>query len=171
MKIKKEYIILAIVVIALSVYLAMRTSDRTQYDLPDIPPVVAKEISKLQITRDKVSIVLNKKDDKWQIAPEEYPADGSKVKNMLSAIENLTLTALVSESKNYILYDLNDEKRINVKAWQGETLKRDVDLGKPPHHFAIHLLKWLEMSGCIMPGVISEILLTMNKMRCAISWC
>jgi hypothetical protein len=135
MKLKKEYIILALVVIALSVYLAMRTSDRTQYELPDIPPVVAKEISKLQITRDKVSIVLNKKDDKWQIAPEEYPADGSKVKNMLSAIENLTLTALVSESKNYILYDLNDEKRINVKAWQGETLKRDVDLGKTASSF------------------------------------
>ncbi len=90
MKLKKEYIILALVVIALSAYLAMRTSDRTQYELPDIPPVVAKEISKLQITRDKAIIVLNKKDDKWHIAPEEYPADGSKVKNMLSAIENLT---------------------------------------------------------------------------------
>jgi len=135
MKVKKEYIILAVVVIALSVYLAMRTSDRTQYELPDIAPVVSKDISKLQITRDKVSIVLNKKDDKWYIAPEEYTADGSKVKNMLSAIENLTVTALVSESKNYLLYDLTAEKRINVKAWQGENLKRDVDLGKTASSF------------------------------------
>jgi hypothetical protein len=135
MKLKKEYIILALVVIALSVYLVMRTSDRTQYELPDIPPVVAKEISKMQITRDKVIIVINKKDDTWHIAPEEYLADGSKVKNMLNAIENLTLTALVSESKNYILYDLDGEKRINVKAWQGENLKRDVDLGKTASSF------------------------------------
>jgi hypothetical protein len=135
MKVKKEYIILALVVIALSVYLAMRTSDRTQYELPDIQPVVAKEISKLQITRDKVIIVIDKKDDTWHITPEEYLADGSKVKNMLSAIENLTLTALVSESKNYTLYDLNAEKRINVKAWQGENLKRDVDLGKTASSF------------------------------------
>jgi len=135
MKIKKEYIILAIVIIALAVYLAMRTSDRTQYELPDIPPVAAKDISRLQISRDKVIIVLNKKDDKWYIAPEEYLADGSKVKNMLSAIENLTVTALVSESKNYILYDLNGEKTINVKAWQGENLKRDVDLGKTASSF------------------------------------
>ena len=30
MRIKKEYIILAIVIIALAAYLAMRTSDRTQ---------------------------------------------------------------------------------------------------------------------------------------------
>jgi len=58
MKVKKEYIILALVILALSVYLAMRTSDRTQYELPDVPPVVAKEISKLQITSDKVIIVI-----------------------------------------------------------------------------------------------------------------
>ena len=135
MKVKKEYIILAIVIIALAVYLAMRTSDRTQYELPDIPLLISKAISKLQITRDKGIIVLNKKDDKWYIAPEEYLADGSKVKDMLSAIENLTVTALVSESKNYILYDLNGEKRINVKAWQGENLKRDVDLGKTASSF------------------------------------
>ena len=135
MKVKKEYIILAIVIAALSVYLAMRTSDRTQYELPDIPPVVGKDISKLQITRDKVSIVLNKKDDKWYIAPEEYPADGGKVKNMLNAIENLAVTALVSESKNYLRYDLTAEKGINVKAWQGENLKRDVDLGKTASSF------------------------------------
>ena len=42
MKVKKEYIILAVVIIALSVYLVMRTSDRTQYELPDIPPVVSQ---------------------------------------------------------------------------------------------------------------------------------
>jgi hypothetical protein len=123
------------VIIALSVYLVMRTSDRTQYQLPDAQKVAAKEISRLQITRGKDIIVINKKDDKWYIGPDEYPADGSKVKNMLNAIENLTLTALVSESKNYNLYDLNAEKRINVKAWQGENLKRDVDLGKTASSF------------------------------------
>lgn len=135
MKLKKEYIILVVIIIALSVYLAIRTSDRTQYRLPDVPPIAANEISKLQITRDQVIIVINKKDDKWHIAPEEYPADGIKVKNMLDAIENLILTALVSESKNYSLYDLTAEKRINVKAWQGENLKRDVDLGKTASSF------------------------------------
>ena len=135
MKLKKEYIILALVVIALSVYLAMRTSDRTQYELPDVPQAAAKEISKLQVTRGTDIMVVTKKDDNWYIAPEEYPADSSKVKNMLSAIENLTLTALVSQSKNYPLYDLDAEKRINVKAWQGETLKRDVDIGKTAPSF------------------------------------
>lgn len=135
MKIKKEFIILPLVIIALSAYLLMRSSDRTQYQLPDIPQVAAKDISRLQITKGQAGIVLNKKDDKWYIAPDEFPADANKVKNMLDAIEKLTLTALVSESKNYNLYDLDEEKKINVKAWQGENLRRDVDLGKTVSSF------------------------------------
>jgi len=135
MKIKKEYIILALVIIALTVYLVMRSSDRTHYQLPDIPQAAAKEISRLQITKGQASIVINKKDDKWYIAPDEFPADTNKVKNMLNAIEKLTLTALVSESKNYNLYDLDEEKKINVKAWQGENLRQDVDLGKTASSF------------------------------------
>jgi len=135
MKIKKEYIILALVIIALSAYLVMQKSDRTQYQLPDVPPIAGNEISKLQITRDKTVVSLNKKDDKWYIAPQEYPADTGKVKNMLNALENLTLTALVSESKNYSLYDLGEDKKINVKAWQEQSLKRDFDLGKTASSF------------------------------------
>jgi len=135
MKVKKEYIILAVVIIALTVYLVMRSSDRTQYRLPDVPQAAAKDISRLQITRGQTTIIINKKDDKWYIAPDEFPADANKVKNMLNAVEKLTLTALVSESKNYNLYDLNEDKKLNVKAWQGEDLKRDFDLGKTASSF------------------------------------
>jgi hypothetical protein len=135
MKVKKEYIMLAVVIIALTVYLVMRSSDRIQYLLPDVPQAAAKDISRLQITRGQTTIVINKKDDKWYIAPDEFPADANKVKDMLNAVEKLTLTALVSESKNYNLYDLNEDKKLNVKAWQGEDLKRDVDLGKTASSF------------------------------------
>ncbi|MBW2336888.1 MAG: DUF4340 domain-containing protein [Deltaproteobacteria bacterium] len=135
MKVKKEFIILAVVIIALTVYLVMRSSDRTQYRLPDVPQAAAKDISRLQITRGQTTIIINKKDDKWYIAPDEFPADANKVKNMLNAVEKLTLTALVSESKNYNLYDLNEDKKLNVKAWQGEDLKRDFDLGKTASSF------------------------------------
>jgi hypothetical protein len=135
MKIKKEYIILAIIIIALSVYLVMRRGDQTLYELPEIPQVSQKEINRLQITKGKTIIDLNKKDNSWDIAPKEYPADIDKVKNMLDNMEKLTLTALVSESKNYNLYDLSGEAKINVKAWQGDRLKRDIDVGKTASSF------------------------------------
>ena len=130
MRLKKEYIILAVIIIALSVYLYKRSSDRTLYELPKIPKVTQKDITKLQITKGKTAIVLNKKDDKWYIEPAGYPADANKVKDMLNALENFTLTALVSESKDYNRYELDPEQKINVKAWQGDDLKLDFDLGK-----------------------------------------
>ena len=135
MKIKKEYIILAVIIIALSVYLVMRRGDRTLYELPQIPQVSQKEITRIEITRGKAIIDLTKKDDSWYIAPKEYPADAGKVKNMLDNIEKLTLTALVSESQNYDLYDLSGEAKINVKAYQADSLKRDIDVGKTASSF------------------------------------
>ena len=83
MKIKKEYIILAVIIVALSVYLVMRRGDRTLYELPQMPQISQNEITRLEITKGKTLIGLNKKDNSWYIAPKEYPADAGKVKNML----------------------------------------------------------------------------------------
>ncbi len=135
MKIKKEYIILVVIIIGLSVYLYMRRSDRTLYELPEMPKVVKKEITRLQITKGETEIVLSKKDEQWYLEPAGYPADANKIKDMLNALENLTLTALVSESKNYNRYDLAQDQKINLKAWQGENLKLNIDVGKTASSF------------------------------------
>jgi hypothetical protein len=135
MKLKKEYIVLVLIIIALSVYLYMRSADRTLYELPKLPQINEKELTKLEITKGKTVIVLNKKDDKWYIAPAEYPTDANKVRDMLNAIKNLDLTALVSESKSYNRYDLDEGQKINVKAFQGDNLKLDIDVGKTASSF------------------------------------
>jgi hypothetical protein len=130
MKIKKEYFILAGVMVALILYLVLHRSNRAHYKLPDITKVSGKQISKLEVGKADKTLVLNKKDNTWHIGPKGYPADSSKVKNMLDVIEKLTLTALVSESKNYVRYDLTNDKKITVKAWQEKTLSREFDIGK-----------------------------------------
>jgi len=135
MKIKKEYIILVLIIIALSVYLYMRSADRTLYELPQLPQVNEKELTKLEITKGKTAIVLNKKDDQWFIAPAEYPTAANKVEDMLKALKNLDLTALVSESQNYNRYELDEGQKINVKAFQGDSLKLDIDVGKTASSF------------------------------------
>ncbi|MGD9307311.1 MAG: DUF4340 domain-containing protein [Desulfobacterales bacterium] len=135
MKVKKEYLVLLVIIVALSVYLFMRKEDRTLYELPVLPGISKKDISKIEITKGKTSIVLNKKDDQWYIGDQQYPADKNKVNEMLDTSERLRLTALVSESKNYIRYDLTDDKKVNVKAWQGDTLKRNFDIGKAASSF------------------------------------
>ena len=135
MRIKKEYIILIAVIGALSAYLILRNPDRTHYQLPKIPEIATTKISKIEITSKDATMSLNKKSDKWYIEPQGYPADANGVKNMLDVIEKLTVTALVSESRNYSRYSLDNGNKIAVKAWTGDKLKRDFEVGKAAASF------------------------------------
>ncbi len=130
MKAKKEYVILAAIIAALVLYLILRSPDRTHYRLPKTPELAGAEISKIEISKTDTSIILSKKDDSWYISPQGYPANENKVKDMLSTIGKLTLTAVVSESKNYKRYDLDEDRKIIVRAYDGDTLRRELEVGK-----------------------------------------
>ena len=142
MKIKKEFIILGIIIGGLLLYISQRSTDKITYQLPDIPAVAKKEITAIEVSKDETPIVLKKKDDKWYFDPQGYLADSNKVRGMLSGIEQLTLAALVSESKNYNLYDLDDQNKIQIKAWQ-VNLVRVRSTGKIYPVWAIHLNGYL----------------------------
>lgn len=130
MRIKKELIILIAIIIALSIYLTLRNRDRTRYVLPELPALSSKEVSKIEVSRKASSFTLEKKDNQWVIPPKAYPADMIIVNNMLEMLEKLTITTLVSESKSYERYGLDEDNRVSVKAWADGTLKRDFDIGK-----------------------------------------
>ena len=135
MKVKKEYIILILIIIGLSVYLFMRSSSRTLYQMPELEGLKQSEITKIEISQGDNSVILKKKDNQWYLEPTGFLADKTKVNAMLNVFEALTLTALVSESKDYNRYDLHPEKRITVKAWQQAALKRNFDIGKAATSF------------------------------------
>jgi hypothetical protein len=130
MKAKKEYLILAIIIIAAGLYLVFHKKDQTQYTLPEIPRIEIDTVTRLEIKTPEETIALNKKEARWLIAPQNYPADGAKIKSMLFALEEIVLTDLVSESKAYVRYQLDDSSKITVKAWAGEELVRDFAIGK-----------------------------------------
>lgn len=131
MKVKKEYIILVVLIIALSLYLFLHKPDRTQYELPVLQEVPASEITRMEILRPGApALALERKNDGWILLPEAYPAESAKTSALLESVRNLTLTALVSESQNYERYGLAKEEKIGVKAWAREKLKRDFEVGK-----------------------------------------
>lgn len=130
MKIKKEYVILFSLILGLALYLIMRNPDRTQYQLPDIAQVDKTDLSKIEISKPDTTIVLDRRNDAWHIAPEGYRANMDRVTDMLEALKGLTVTALVSESKSYSRYDLDEGRKITVRAWKGDTLAREFELGK-----------------------------------------
>ena len=130
MNIRKEYLILVALILVLSLYLILHERDKSHYRLPEFPKLMQKEISKVEISKQDTTIVLNRKDNSWQIMPQEYPADANQVESMLDVIEKLSLTALVSESKDYKRYQLEEDDKLIVKAWSGDTLRREFEIGK-----------------------------------------
>jgi hypothetical protein len=131
MKVKKEYIVLAVLIIALSLYLFLRKQDRTQYELPALQELPATEVTRMEISKPGGSpLALERKNGGWILLPEAYPAESGKVNALLESMGNLTLTALISESQNYERYGLAQEEKIRVKAWAREKLKRDFEVGK-----------------------------------------
>ena len=131
MKAKKEYILLAIVIIAVSFYLFSRNGNKTHYQLPDIPVIDKKDITKIEISKADTTIILNKTDNKWLISPEGYPADPGKVESMLDVIEKFELETLVAEKESDHLFDLTEDKKSIIKAWAGDTLTLDFIMGRP----------------------------------------
>ena len=131
MKRRNEFIILFVIIIILASYLLLHKKDRTHYQLPMVPEIANNRITQIEIDTASGTVVLNRKDNTWYIGPEAYPAAPEKVNAMLDVVEKLTITALVSESKNYIRYDLNDDKKITVKTWDGTAIIRQFDIGKP----------------------------------------
>lgn len=131
MKLKKEHLILAILIVALSLYVYFRRQDRTHYELPVLEEVRPAEITKIEITKGQGSkIMLERESDRWVLLPENYPAEPGKATVMLETLRNLTLSALISESKSYERYGLGKEDGIHVKAWTGQDLKRSFEVGK-----------------------------------------
>lgn len=135
MKVKKEYIILILIIIALCVYLFTRSGDRTHYQLPTLAKLDPGNITKIEISKENDTIILKKKDNQWHLEPKGYLADINKVNSILAVFETLSLAALVSESKDYQRYDLNPERRLIAKAWQDDALVRNLDIGKAAPSF------------------------------------
>ena len=130
MKLKKEYLILLLIIVVLSVYLTTRSKNQTHFDLPQPAEVDGQKINRLVIAKGDRSIELSKKDDRWYIGPKAYLADSVKVKNMVKAVADLAITDLISESGNYERYDLTDAQKINVRAFVDGQMVRNFDVGK-----------------------------------------
>jgi hypothetical protein len=135
MGIKKEYIILALIIIGLSAYLIVQKQDKTHYTLPEFENIEKNDISKMVINRKGSDVTLSREKNGWYILPHHYPADSGMVESMLVSISTLSLTALASESKNYTPYELDENNRIEVTAFKEETPLRSVSIGKAASSF------------------------------------
>ena len=143
MKLKKEYIIPGAIILILLAYLIFGTGkNRMRYEIPQLNPIPSGEIDKIEITQTSKTITLTGKGKTWSIQPQGFRADATKVEKMLESIENLALSELATEKQDYQRYDLTEDKKINVKAYKGDKLLREFDIGKIPstyRHTFVHI--------------------------------
>lgn len=131
MKLRKEFIILAVIVAALSGYLVWQRQKPTAYRLPALSQVDRSDITRIRIARPGTAPVeLKRIDGTWRVGEALFNADGDKVNGMLETVATLNLTALVSEAGQYARYHLDEAQRIRVQAWAGDRLLRDFAIGK-----------------------------------------
>ncbi|MFN2435581.1 MAG: DUF4340 domain-containing protein [Desulfotignum sp.] len=128
---KKEYLILILIIAVLTGYLVLNKKDRRHYTLPDPPAVDTKKIDRLTVEKTDQTLDFIRTESGWVVTKQSYPADSAAVKQMLTVISDLTLSALVSEKQDVIRYELDDTHRLAVTAFEGETPVLSFKIGKP----------------------------------------
>ena len=129
MKLKKEYIILLLIIVVLVIYIALRKDSRIQYEIPEVAELAPEKISGIVIKGITSEILLAKENDKWLIGDDKYVADAYKVEKMIDFLKKPLLITVVSDSKDYIRYGLDEKNMITVKALSGENQQRLIEIG------------------------------------------
>ena len=129
MKLKKEYVILFLIIAVLVLYISLRKDSRIQYEIPEITELSQDNISGIVIKGSEGEVLLAKENNKWFIGADKYAADTYKVEKMISFLKKPALMTVVSDSKDYMRYGLDDKIRITVTALSGENPERVVEIG------------------------------------------
>ncbi|MCF8044870.1 MAG: DUF4340 domain-containing protein [Desulfarculaceae bacterium] len=127
---KKEYIFLSVIIVALCAYLFLHSSGESNYTLPEIETVKASDIKRFEISRTGGTVTIVRQDGNWVVSDKKYPADKEKIKKMGEAVEGLELTALVSENEDFQRYDLDRQNRVQVLAASDSGKETRIMIGK-----------------------------------------
>lgn len=128
---KKEYLILALIIAGLCAYLVTHNDNRNNYSLPDLKPVAGSDITSITIELKEGPIQITKTNEVWGITEKSYPADTDKIKALVKTISNLKITALASEKGDDLLrYQLDPESRIKITAKGNAGNLRTFEVGK-----------------------------------------
>jgi len=132
---KKEYIILIILIIGLGAYLGLKKDDQVHYELPTIPQVNTDRIDRVEISKADRLVILNKtekgKGEKdWTVTDKKFPANSDDMEQMLDTLKEMKLSALVSEAKDLARYELDATHAVKVKALAGNEVLRSFAIGK-----------------------------------------
>ena len=89
---KKEYLILIVVIIFASSYLLLHKENRDNYKLPEIEDIDTSKLTEIIIKSSNGNIKFIKKEESWLLTDKEFPADSSSVQDMFDTLKTFKLT-------------------------------------------------------------------------------
>ena len=125
------YSVFGTLILMLALYLIFRNTNRIQYELPTVATVNAEEIKTIRIVSERNGIVeVRRSGETWTVGSEAYPINDTHLNDMLEAIEDFSLSELVSTAEYYERYELDDENKFELLiSGDKDTLLR-FDIGK-----------------------------------------
>ncbi|OGR24305.1 MAG: hypothetical protein A2277_01945 [Desulfobacterales bacterium RIFOXYA12_FULL_46_15] len=127
---KKEYLILIVLILLFSAYLFLHKENKNTYTLPEIKTIDTAQVTGLILEKKDRTVQFTQKEKQWVLTDKEYPADPALVETMLNTLKTLKLSALVSEKQDLKRYELDDENRVLVKAMKNDETVFEFSLGK-----------------------------------------
>ncbi len=127
---KKEYLILIVVIIFASSYLLLHKENRDNYKLPEIEDINTSKLTGIIIKSSNGNIKFIKKGGNWVLTDKEFPADSSSVQDMFDSLKTFQLTTLVSQKKDLQRYELDEKKRVHVKLLEKSKTIFEFTIGK-----------------------------------------
>jgi len=131
LKITREAVILGLLALLCLLYILFRDNGRMNYSLPEFKPLETDQFTSLQLDRPGLSpVVLEKAEGQWRVQTDGFAADPGKVGRILEFLTTVEPVDLVSQSGNPSRYDLDEEHRITLTGFHGESRIREIYLGK-----------------------------------------
>ena len=125
-----QHLILGIISVLLLLYIIFRSTGNINYELPEFSTVEPDSISRISIVGPDTQLDFTKTEGQWFIAPEGWQAENSNLTAIAKAIGDMNVADLISTSGNPGIYDLEEDQRFLVKAYEGESVVRELYVGK-----------------------------------------
>ena len=123
---KIKILLAVIVVLLIAIYISKRKDTSHIPDMPDWEESADEIIIKSPVK----SIRLYKKDDKWVVNEEAFPADQKVIDDIQEKLKALRVVDRISDDKYYDKYDLTKEKYTEVVVKEGNDIVRRILFGK-----------------------------------------
>jgi hypothetical protein len=138
---KNRRIVLSLgVIIVLVIFLVFSGKDKKSGDIPKIKSFDSAD--EIIIAKNNKQLRLFKKDNKWLINEQAFPADKSKAEYLEKEMKELNITDFISKEPYLAKYELNPEKAVRITVKGNGKVYRDIFIGKASSTFRSAYIKF-----------------------------